>query len=99
MKDYPYEVSFDEVRAKARGHFFDRESTRFFKSSYPQTAWLAEDGSYYFVTGERFENLPRKYTVRRMNPDGTIDTVGEFQQYYSRSAARRRARECAIFCV
>lgn len=35
----------------------------------------------YFVTSERDGDYPRRYTVRRVADDATIETVGEFQGY------------------
>jgi hypothetical protein len=46
-------------------------------------------GGKYFITSERYdENRPRRYSVRRADPDGTIDTVGEFQEYLTKDDAR-----------
>lgn len=51
-------------------------------------------GGQYFVTSEQFDYAsPRLYTVRRYNPvDHTVDTIGEFQQYASRSGANAAAK-------
>jgi hypothetical protein len=69
----------------ALGHyFFSPDTMRFFRSRLPHTVYYGR----YFVTSEQFDyDSPRLYTIRVANPDGSIDTVGEFQQYRSRSAA------------
>lgn len=50
-------------------------------------------GGHLFITSEQYEATeygktylgftdgPRKFTVRTCNPDGSIDTIGEFQAY------------------
>lgn len=72
------------------GHYFFAPSTmRFFRSKIASRSII---NGKYFVTSEQFDtDAPRLYTIRRANPDGTIDTVGEFQQYTSAKAARDAA--------
>jgi hypothetical protein len=49
-----------------------------------------------FVTSERMNwNSPRLYTVRCIRPDGGIDTIGEFQGFYSRQSAHAYAKAYA----
>jgi hypothetical protein len=90
---------------KANGyHFFDTSTLRFFDSKILPTVYTAPDG-WYFVTSEQFhgsawptpvlEDGARKYTVRRMNDDGSIDTIGEFNSYTTREAAKTAAQEAA----
>ena len=43
----------------------------------------------YFWSSEQAPDQPRRYTVRRANPDGSVDTVGEFQAHATRAAAIR----------
>lgn len=80
--------TMSDVRAanKANGnYFFSRDSMRFFKSK-------IESGLYngkYFITSEQFDyNSPRLYTVRSVNLDASINTIGDFQQYKTKSHAR-----------
>lgn len=65
------------------GHFFDKDTMGFFKSTLPKLA-VEHDGDYYFVTGERVTSDNKvRYTIRklaRFNP-GAIKTVGEYRQY------------------
>jgi hypothetical protein len=69
------------------GHYFFSPSTlRFFKSRVGTRVYYGR----YFITSEQFDyNSPRLYTIRIANDDGSIDTVGEFQQYTTRAAAVR----------
>lgn len=49
-------------------------------------------GGRFFITSDRREpDMPKLYTVRRANYDGTIDTVGEFQGYATLTEARAAA--------
>jgi len=68
---------------KALGHhWFEPATLRFFKSRV--------DGPVIgnmFVSSERFNMETRLYTIRRVNEDGSIDTVGKFQEYKSKEAA------------
>ncbi len=69
-------------------HWFEPGTRRFFKSraSGPVIA------GRYFVSSERGPGMPRLYTIRVANENGSIDTVGEFQQYKSKRAALNAAR-------
>lgn len=55
----------------------------------------------YFVTSEQ-DNTggawdgQRRYTIRRANDDGSIDTVGEFGQYASTARATQAARTLEV---
>lgn len=88
-------------RAKEAGsHWFDADSMRFFRSRVGSGGYVHEDGRIFFVSSERFVSSTgwspgRKYSVRVMTPDGNVDTVGEFQQYASRSGADAAARRAA----
>ena len=73
-------------------HFFDRDTMRFFKSKIEKDqlrfGQLIDDK--YFVTSEQYdESSPRLFTVRRFNPkEGSINTVGEFQEFKRKATAR-----------
>lgn len=73
----------------ARGHhFFERETMAFFRSRAGSTLY----GGRYFITSEQFDSFSaRRYTVRVANDDGSVDTVGEFQEHATRAAAIRAA--------
>lgn len=77
------------ANTSAGQHFFDPATMRFFRSKIASRSVI---NGRYFITSEQFDaSSPRLYTIRRANDDGTIDTVGEFQQYATIEAAKRAA--------
>lgn len=86
----------------AGGHFFDKDTMGFFSSRVVERVWYGADDVYIFVTSEQFvpSSGPahaRRYTVRtwRESEPGSVDTVGEFQQYATARAASKAASELA----
>lgn len=70
------------------GHYwFSPDTKRFFHSRIGDTLY----GGRYFISSECREpgETPRLYTIREANPDGSIDTVGDFQEYSTRAQAVR----------
>lgn len=96
---YGAAFTVEEIKRRNReagGHYFDADTMRFFGSRVLPTVV----GGRFFVTSERtgFDwDSPRAYSVREMMPDGTIGTVGEFNEHptsaAAKSAMRRLARE------
>jgi hypothetical protein len=88
--------TMDDVIAANRAignHWFEPSTMRFFKTRIESgaVARYDDDGKptrARFITSEKGPDGVRKYSVREAQPDGTIDTVGEFQQYRTRDAAR-----------
>lgn len=69
-------------------YFFSEGALRFFRSRVHDEVY----GAGFFVTSEQFDDeAPRYYTVRFARSDGSVTTVGEFQQYASRSGAHAAA--------
>ena len=99
-----YRVDIQTIRdtnARRGHHFFEPATMRFFRSRAATMGYRGPFGTY-FVTSEQFQGIDgyrakRAYTVRRQNPDGSIDTVGTFQAFASRSGADAMARRCAAF--
>lgn len=90
MTTYATIAEIRAADAKAGHYFFGPDATRFFRT---RIAPGVINGRY-FITSEKFrDDAPRLYTIRRANDDGTIDTVGEFQQYKTLRAARAAARQ------
>jgi hypothetical protein len=99
--------SMAEVRwanQKLGHHWFDADTLRFFASRVHDDLY----GGRYFVTSEcdkGFGTLgsawggKRRYTVRMVNADGSIETVGTFGQYGSRSGAHAAASRLARVAV
>ena len=96
------------------GHWFDRNSLRFFRSIIGREHPLP-DGRWLFVSSELNWRGERCYTVRVMAVDGDIDNIGGFLAYTRNTirAAFKRAiaaeapayakrtcmcSECAGFC-
>lgn len=88
--------SISEIKAanKAIGHhWFDRNTMRAFQSRIESTVYHGR----YFISSEQFVPAcgpaeTRRYTIRKADDDGSISTVGNFQQYASVREARRAAR-------
>lgn len=76
-------------------HWFERDTMRFFRSKIERDALrfgqLIDDK--YFITSEQFDSdSPRLYSVRRFNPkEGSINTVGEFQEFGTKGQAKKFA--------
>lgn len=92
-------TSLQQIESGHVGHWFDRSSRRFFSSRISGVVYPSADGSAFFVSSERSDDAsPRLYSVRRAFWEGgqvEIETVGEFQQYASRSGAHAAARRLA----
>jgi len=97
-------TSIEQIRYANRQlghHFFDTDTLRFFRSRNGSTVY----GGQYFITSEQDHDYggsigaawdgERRYTVRRANADGSIETVGHFGQYGSRSGAAAAAARLA----
>jgi hypothetical protein len=87
--------------ARAGSHFFDADTLRFFRSRVSDVVYGS--GPFYFVTSEEFigmrgDSHGRFYTVRKWDKaePSMVETIGEFQQYRSRSAAHKAAARMAV---
>jgi hypothetical protein len=85
--------TIEDVKAANRSignHWFDRSTLRFFNCKI-ESGLI---GGRYFITSERMElTMPKRYSVRIAKDDGTINTLGEFQQYYSIEDAREAIKK------
>jgi hypothetical protein len=83
-------------------HWFDRDSMRFFNTVIYRTVYNGP-GGIYFVTGEHMSGAyissgwipgsPRRYTVRRWNPETMkVETIGEFNKITDLDEARAQAK-------
>ena len=87
------------LNSEQGGHFFDRDAMRFFNSRVLSRVMVYpyDNGELYFVTSERYEDEPRKYTLRSICVRewdaryGRVEQVGEFQQFSSAGEAYRYA--------
>ena len=80
---------------KPEGHFFDKDTMRFFDSRLSGSGYKL-NGIVYFITSEQQHESqefggtrPRKYTIRVMNKEGNINDIGGFQKYQDSASAKR----------
>jgi hypothetical protein len=105
--------SIDDLRKAADdlgSHYFEPETMRFFNSRVLEGIYrpsIAESPRCgLFITSERFESDPRRYSIRRFtithatrSGDGMpvdvieFDTIGGFQAYGTAETAKRHARK------
>jgi hypothetical protein len=92
------EISIDDIKSQYQPgngrHWFDPETLRYFNGRLPQYGWTGP-GGVYFVTSERYERSPRRYTVRQLVCPGHIRTVGQFN-VLSKGAAVGMAKRMAL---
>jgi hypothetical protein len=77
------------------GHWFDKDTMDFFRSQLPQNGFMCSDGTIFFGSSEKPPTGPRMHSVRRMDPAGEIDTVGEFMGYRTARGAGLEAGAAA----
>ncbi len=87
-----------EANRAAGGHFFDRDTMRFFNSKILPNLYTGP-GGVFFVTSEAQTEATRAYSVRTFNPKtANVNSFGEFNKW-TRAAALKIARECAAAAV
>jgi len=76
---------------KRGGCWFEPATMRFFGTRFESELI----GGQYFISSEKRpdSNEPRLYTVRRAEPDGSVETVGEFQGHQTWAAAFQAIRD------
>lgn len=84
-------IRFTEVRAayvnhNPDGHWFDRDSMKFFGTKLPEIAYETNAGTL-FVTSEVNPSGVKAYSVRRYI-NGDIRTIGDFHSFRTAAAAR-----------
>lgn len=88
MNTYKTLSEFKQANKTNGYHFFDRKTMNFFNSRIESS--LLKGG--YFITSEQIETSqgvePRKYTLRKCNVDATVATVGGFQRFRTKEAAK-----------
>lgn len=91
---YSIEDLAKHYQAKTRGHWFDKDTLRFFRSRLNENLFYCGT-VILFITSEHGPHQPkRRYSIRQYNPStGSIETVGlGFQGYASLAAAKRAAQ-------
>lgn len=74
------------------GHWFATSTMKFFKTRLPDFGYLKGDDTF-FITSESDGTRGRRYTIRKMDKTGDIDTVGDFYRYNKTEARRILASE------
>ena len=103
MKDFVKSGNFleDEVKRRAEKgspHFFDKDTMRFFSSRVSELMWK-KGSDIYFITSEQDKGTTqhagstRAFTVRKIDADGDINKIGEFQGHATLSDARREIKD------
>ena|SRR5271165_2496012 len=92
-----------EVANARRGHhYFEADTMRFFRSRVSSEVEPLPNGGALFITSEQNHGwggpYPRLFSIRRCNPDGSIDTVGDFQAYATRARAITMTRKLSAWC-
>lgn len=94
------EGTIEDLRKGHKGHFFDPDTMKFFKSRVHGTTYEGPGGTH-FVTSEQTPSWGggagrRRYSVRRVDPEtGSIRKAGEFLGYKTRAQAHGAARAAA----
>lgn len=97
MADYrPFNAEYEMKRfSDSFGyHWFDEDSKWFFRSKVGAIYHGESPADWnYFISSEQYEfrgqRDTRRYTVHQLHIDGSVETIGEFQQYSSSAQAKR----------
>lgn len=86
--------TMSEVRVKNAfegSYFFCRTTMKYWGSKIESRLYRGT----YFITSERnnVPNQPRKFTIRRVLPNGLIETEGAFQAYKSLRLAKQNVKK------
>lgn len=95
-KSYASMAGIKEANLGADGVFFRPAMMEIFQTRIEAGPFQGR----FFVTSDQFTSMRgksylRRYTVREALPDGSIGTVGEFQQYEDKGSAVKAAQEAA----
>ena len=72
------------------GHFFDKNTLRFFNSRIESSLLKNK----YFITSEWYgEGFKRLYTIREALKDGSIKTIGKFQEHKTKELAKEAIKK------
>lgn len=96
--------SIEDIKTANRNagqHYFSPDTLRFFRSRVSDYIFPVPGHGAYFVTSEQYRSMsgalePRLFTVRHAAPDGSCDTVGEFQAYETGRQAKREALRLSL---
>jgi hypothetical protein len=74
-----------DANIKIGNNWFSPDTIRFFKSKIESNVLHGR----YFISSEKAPGCGRKFTIRIAADDGSIGTVGEFQQFKTRIQAEK----------
>ena len=84
--------------AETGHYFFSADTMRFFRSRVSGETFGAN--GELFITSDKNEgpgySFPRRYTVRAIRDDGSVDTMSEFQQFTTLAQARAFAKKLTV---
>ena len=93
MKSIPFQEVRDYYeRTRPEGHWFDRDTLRFFGSRLPKVAYETNAGLLFISSELDFDRARRYFNVRRQSVDGDIKTAGKFNEYRTRAEALNAIR-------
>lgn len=70
-------------------YWFSRETLRFFKGKVYGPVYGTEHGRLLFISSEKYLDERRRFAIREMEADGSIETIGETLQYATYKAAEK----------
>ncbi len=90
---YTTTAQIKQANAKAGGKWFSKNNMEYFNTIIVRQVF----GGRYFITSERDGwgmawDGRRRYSIRMVDEDAQIETVGEFGQYATKEAAIKAAR-------
>ena len=95
VKRYASIADIRQQNKRAGGHWFSKDTMRFFNSKIESRKPI--DGRF-FISSEQYEDRrsgrrdARSYTVRVIDENGNIDTVGDFRGFKTKAAAIKAAK-------
>lgn len=98
LRTHFYRVIEEHIEKKPNSNWFKKETMKFFNCTLPTYAYLKVN-DLYFITGEKAPfTTKRFYTIRKMDNEGEIHTIGEFNNLTRPKARKQLASilECYV---
>lgn len=87
--------TLDDIKQAHKGHWFSEGAIKFFRSRISSVVHEGP-GGIYFVSSEQPPHSPRKYTIRKFNPEtGKIVSASDFGAFSNSKQAHRLAKDFA----
>ena len=79
----------NNIKKFHKGYWFTPDTMAFFNSKVYEGVVEMESG-FYFISSEKNQGMPRRYTVRHMSKEtGNISSFSEFQQFRTKRQAEK----------